>query len=103
MPDHDYGKITKGNEDSEYFTIGNKRVNGMDIEVVYCKDCENEEGEDHVSYCRIPLVIELKDRVQVLENVLEDIATGFGDSLNDEERVIEMRHHAVEILEQRRR
>lgn len=67
MPDHDYGKITKGNEDSEYFTIGNKRVNGMDIEVVYCKDCEQEEGENHNEWCRVPTILELKDRVKGLE------------------------------------
>ena len=61
MPDHDYGKITMG----EYCL----EMNGH----IVCKHCG--ERKEHFISCLVPLVLELKDKVERKDRALENVLT----------------------------
>ena len=79
MPDHDYGKITLKNSgdyfmESGYWLRADK--NSHWVKTIQCLQCEedNKDGK-HLPSCPVPLVLELKDKVERKDRALENVLT----------------------------
>ena len=71
MSDHDYGKITADNT-GEYFRKDARNKS-------CCLHCGMWEGYTHGRLCLVPLVLELKDKLERKDRALQTIVLEAGD------------------------